>query len=231
METLEEIIRTVPAAKQASRYERMLDASSGAPRLLFIGNSVTWHGPKKDIGWTGDWGMAASSAVKDYAHLVLSAVRVRWPEASGMILQGATWERNLAIDCAQEFPGARDYRADAIVFTLCANTPAEGFDSEAFVAGMERLIGYAAGAGERPIVLAATDFFGDKNKSAAIEAYAKKHAAALIPLMDLGARAENRALGLFAHEGVANHPGDAGMRAIADRILEKLLPALEARMA
>ena len=81
METLEKIIHTVPAAKQVSRYERMLDASSGTPRILFIGNSVTWHGPKEDIGWTGDWGMAASSAEKDYAHLVLSAVRARWPEA------------------------------------------------------------------------------------------------------------------------------------------------------
>lgn len=231
METLERIIRTVPAVRQVSRYERMLDDSSGAPRLLFLGNSVTWHGPKEDIGWTGDWGMAASSAGKDYAHRVLSAVRARFPEASAMILQGATWERNLGIDCAREFPGARDYRADAIVFTLCANTPAESFDPEAFIAGMERLIGYASEKSVNPIVLVATDFFGDLRKSAAIEAYAKRHAAAVVPLLDLGERSENRALGLFAHEGVANHPGDEGMRAIADRILERLLPALEARRA
>ena len=39
-------------------------------RLLIVGNSITRHGPKKDIGWDGDWGMAADSPDKDYVHIL-----------------------------------------------------------------------------------------------------------------------------------------------------------------
>lgn len=40
-----------------------------ATSLLVIGNSITQHGADPSIGWTGDWGMAASAEDKDFAHL------------------------------------------------------------------------------------------------------------------------------------------------------------------
>ena len=35
-----------------------------AGRVLFLGNSITLHGPAPAIGWEGNWGMAASTVRK-----------------------------------------------------------------------------------------------------------------------------------------------------------------------
>ncbi len=35
-----------------------------ADRILFLGNSLTLHGPKPEIQWTGNWGMAAGVDLK-----------------------------------------------------------------------------------------------------------------------------------------------------------------------
>ena len=54
----------VPAVGQNAADVRAA-GDSGHPRILFIGNSITRHGPRPSIGWTNDFGMAASSIDKD----------------------------------------------------------------------------------------------------------------------------------------------------------------------
>ena len=46
----------------------------GGVRVVFIGNSITLHGPLASIGWTNNWGMAASVPEKDYVHLVARGI-------------------------------------------------------------------------------------------------------------------------------------------------------------
>ena len=65
-------------------------------KILFLGNSITLHGPAPEIGWTGNWGMAASARDKDYVHQLLDRIS----KAAGgtpkvMIRNIADFERRL----------------------------------------------------------------------------------------------------------------------------------------
>ena len=77
----------VPALGQNARNQTAFDAAKKGPRVLFVGNSITLHGPRPQIGWTNNWGMAASARDKDYVHLLQKRIAAAQPEAQCILLQ------------------------------------------------------------------------------------------------------------------------------------------------
>ena len=53
------------------------DSCGGSFKVLFYGNSIAMHAPLAKIGWTNDWGMAASAPEKDFVHLVVKGLEAR----------------------------------------------------------------------------------------------------------------------------------------------------------
>lgn len=194
----------------------------GGIRVLFVGNSITRHGVCDDIGWHVDWGMAASAQEKDYVHLVAAEVLKEHPDAAFCICQAAEWERNCyhGEDTFSYYREARNFGADVIVMRLVENCPQGDYDGERYREEYGKLLAYLNPTGQASVII--TTGFWKHIADGAIREFAERKGYAMVELNDLGEADCMKALGLFAHSGVANHPGDLGMQAIADRILEKM---------
>lgn len=212
----------VPAANQLKNGHVFPDRTNRpGPRVLFVGNSITLHGYAPHIGWHGVWGMAASSPERDYVHLLKEKIlRIR-PDAEFCICQVADWERNWKDGAAtwELFSEARDFGADLIICRFVENCPRTEFDPALFRKNYLEFVDYLNPKGGKVIL---SDGFWHHCADPVIRSAAAERGYPFVALGDLGELDEMKAIGLFEHTGVANHPGDAGMAAIAESIFKEV---------
>lgn len=197
-----------------------LDASG--PKVMFVGNSITLHGRLESIGWFADWGMAASKPENDYVHILMDKICEKQEDSSFCICQVASWESNYK-EGKEKYPlyeSARNFDADIIVMRFVENCAGKDFDKEIFKREMSDLLDYLNPNGNAKFVMT-TGFWHHPGDEVIIE-FAKEKNYPVAILGDLGDNDEMMAKGLFEHSGVQIHPGDLGMKNIADRIYEKL---------
>jgi len=202
--------------------------SAEPPRkILFLGNSITKHGPKAEIDWTGNWGMAASEEGKDYVHLVVAALAKSSGNAPEVLVKNiADFERAFAgYDFAAKQKEAIDFHADLIILAIGENVPALKSDAEKkdFEGAVTRLL--TALKGDRaPVILVRSGFWANAEKDAALRAACMTVGGTFVDIGHLGKDEANYARSErdFKHAGVANHPGDQGMDAIAAAIVGAL---------
>lgn len=194
----------------------------GELRVLVYGNSIALHAPKADIGWTNCWGMAASAPGKDFAHLVVSGLEAKLGKKADFRIRNLwTLERNFTTNIATVAEIAADaaWRPDYVVIAIGENVP--NIDSSTAAAYRKLLSDIArpfADAGSR--IAMRSPFWRNDVKASCTREAALEVGAEYVDAGHLGEKPENKAIGLFSHSGVANHPGDLGMRRIADLILE-----------
>ena len=124
MEKFQENI--VPAFNQNKGDVFLYDNELAKLKILFVGNSITKHAPKADIGWYNDCGMAASSADKDYVHLLVKKLMKYDENVSYGIAQVAQYERTFFEKTAKDdYQAAADYNADIVIMFFGANVAKE----------------------------------------------------------------------------------------------------------
>ena len=196
-------------------------------RVLFLGNSITLHGPLASIGWTGNWGMAASAPEKDYVHLLTARIA----QAAGgrpqvKVRNIADFERTLGdYPIAKNLREELEFQADLVIVAIGENAPAPqtGAERTRFLEAVSGLLTELQRHG-RPTILVRSQFWPDDVKDPLLKQAADAAEVRFVDIRAIGrdpshtARAERQ----IEHAGVAGHPGDKGMAAIADALWKAL---------
>ena len=204
-------------------------ATTGAAqtKVLFLGNSITKHGPKADIDWSGNWGMAASAEAKDYVHLVAKALTEKQGAAPEVLVKNiADFERAYAgYEIAAKLKEAVDFQADLIILAIGENVPGlkTPEDKAKLHESVTKLLTTLKGE-RQPTILVRSCFWANAAKDEAIRGACAAVNGVYVDISALSKDEKNyaRSERPFKHAGVANHPGDAGMAAIAEAIVKAL---------
>ena len=200
-------------------------AQAQPQRILFVGNSLTSHGPKADIDWHGNWGMAATSLDKDYVHVVTKALATKQGTTPVIMIKNvADFERaHVGYDIAGKFADASAFKADLIILCIGENvaalkTPeAQSKYQEQVTALLKTLR-----SNPKAQIIVRSSFWANTAKDTAMRQACETVSGTFVDISALSKDEKNyaRSERPYKHAGVANHPGDRGMAAIAEEIVK-----------
>ena len=216
----------VSYVNQTEKDEYVYRAKGSKIRILFVGNSITLHREKPDIGWNLECGMAASEPDKDYVHLVVKKIREKYdPNVTFGILPVGNYERTFLETTPEEMYKERnavDLKADIVIMFFGANVPKTYDEMEdkpkTFGQAYEDLRNYLKIDGVNT-VYHSMGFYIRPVLDAEKKAVAEKYGETFIDITDIRERDDTH--------GRFNHPGDVGMAAIADRFFEAIEPRVK----
>ncbi len=210
---------TVPGENQMATSTDLsfLGNENAKMKVLVVGNSITRHAPLASIGWNNDWGMAASAPEKDYVHRLFAKLTESGKDVFMRVRQVSLWEISLKVeDILSRYDGERNFDADVVVFRLGENVPEA--DKPLFKDAFRKFANHICPSGEGVFV---SCFWKNEMIDNVIKDIAEERGDVFLDGF-LAEDESNMALGLYEHSGVAMHPGDKGMEAIADLIFGAL---------
>jgi len=194
--------------------------------IAILGNSITFHGVKEDIGWYGSCGMAASSEDKDYSHILVKNLKEKGLDFKYLIKNIADFEREYnSYDVKKEYKDIIDFNADVIIMCIAENV--EALDTEEkkanFKAAYLNLFN-EIDKDKKATIFIRSSFWADENKDGTLKEACDILGGYFVDISSLCKDEANfaRSEREFENPDVANHPGDTGMANIAKLIWEKV---------
>lgn len=217
----------IQSASSPSSYlgERLVIAptpsGSGNPlKILIVGNSISVRMPDPTLSWTGSWGMAASAPEKDFAHLLYNHLSTKSPRSIEMRIQSfVDFERDFDHFDFVSVKEYQDYQADLIILRIGDNVSHDLTAGTDFKRYFQKLIAFLNSSGKAYLV-ATSSWLPNDIVDQSMHGACTAPQCTYVDLSKLYADYSNSASAErpFDFVAVGRHPGDKGMKAIADAI-------------
>lgn len=194
--------------------------------ILVLGNSITIIPTPDNIIWWGEWGMAASARDSDFIHRIQTKIRTENPDCNITAKNIADWERSHVTFDKSAFDPFFIPIPDLVIIRLGENVTDEtGFDDS-----IQSLIDYIQSKTSARIIVTGV-YWEDDSKEKSLKDAAIKNGLTFTTLSELNIEVNHGKIGdmvygddgkdhIINHAGVALHPNDKGMKAIADKIFK-----------
>ena len=183
--------------------------------------------------------MAASCTENDYYHILQKLLCEKFPDIELEFRENGSYQFESSIkkdenkDYTEVFNGMfgaslEKMTPDIVTLQMGDNCPHHETSDIAYAHAMTEAVGYFQKVNPNVTVVLCLPWYGEMIDS--------KHIGTLIaaretmmPYVNLNTlfHPENQALGLFEHAGVQNHPGDRGMKLIAESFCETISKIIE----
>lgn len=183
-------------------------------KILILGNSIVAHDPKPDIGWTGNWGMAASCRDSDFVHVLIRMIQEKNDNVLVKSKNIAVFENYYTTYRLEQLRSFKEFKPDMIIIKLSENINDSTAMANDFLNYYKELIKYLDPK-ERAVKIIVDGFWPRPIVNKIVKQVAIDGGYDFVSITSLFDDRSNSAKGLFEHEGVANHPSDKGMRNIA----------------
>ncbi|MDR1288384.1 MAG: hypothetical protein LBK08_12310 [Treponema sp.] len=182
--------------------------------IYFLGNSITLDYPNPAVNWFGIWGMAATSPENDYVYQLIHKIR---NEFNNYRINYTThkiryWELNFN----ETVKINTQKTVNLLVVQLGENVNETYARKNNYYAALSKLV--AGVKGENTKVIMLDPFWYSGYKTAVHKRIAQANGYHFAAISDLSFNTGNMAYGTFDNTAVAMHPGDKGMKTIAERL-------------
>ena len=197
-------------------------------KIVFIGNSIAYSKSNKDIGWEGNWGMAAQKADNAYPQLLSSMIANKLDKDVyyyiynlASLSQGRGYNKKIHTQLNSILP-------NIIVIQLGDN-----FTINQLPLFKENFLKFQELIPKTRCQIITTPFYPNEDKNQFFNDLSISRKLYFVDLSNILASAKNPDLylakseNIFLNPGIKVHPGNSGMKKIADRIFPTIQKCLE----